>query len=72
MLDRSQFRRGLSLGRKLLHGVGTGELFRFVTEPQGIALHVQRRLSARELSALSPAWLAIPARDERGPCKDIG
>jgi len=46
---------------EILAGVGTGETVELL---RPVCLHVRRSLSDEEISTLSPAWLAIPARDE--------
>lgn len=45
----------------ILHGVGMGESVEML---RPTCLHVRRSLSPEEIATLSPAWLAIPARDE--------
>jgi|HubBroStandDraft_2_1064218.scaffolds.fasta_scaffold23352_3 hypothetical protein len=49
----------------VLDGVGEGPTI--VQTAFGLALHARRSLSASEIAMLSPAWLAIPARDEFAP-----
>jgi hypothetical protein len=44
-----------------LAGVGSGESVELL---RPTCLHVRRSLSPAEVATLSPAWLAIPARDE--------
>lgn len=45
----------------VLDGVGIGET---VEQPIRVCLHHRRSLNDSEIGTLSPAWLAIPARDE--------
>lgn len=47
----------------LLSGVGTGDTRRDRSE---LVLHARRRLSAREIEQLAPAWCAIPATGMAG------
>lgn len=44
-----------------LGGVGQGPT---ILTKRRIAIHCRRSLSDSEIAALSPEWLAIPARDE--------
>lgn len=49
------------LAGETLAGVGAGESVEML---RPTCLHVRRGLSAEEFGTLSPAWLAIQARDE--------
>ena len=53
----------VNLGRALLEGVGTGDVFIGWGE---VALHVRRQLSPEEIERLDPEWLACPAVDMAG------
>jgi hypothetical protein len=53
-----------------LHTLGTagcGQKWAFLTDPPGLAVHLQRGMTDEERSLLSDEWLEIPARDELGP-----
>ena len=39
----------------------------FVSDPPGLAIHVQRRLSDEEIRKLPQGWCGIEAVDELGP-----
>jgi hypothetical protein len=49
------------IAREVLNGVGVGESVEML---RSTCLHLRRSLSLEEVGTLSPAWLAIPARDE--------
>ena len=51
----------------LLWGVGEGDTRR---ERSAYVLHARRKLSARELALLDPAWCAIPPIDIAGGPED--
>ncbi len=52
-----------SIGRKLLDGVGSGQMFEKVGDT---AVHIRRSLSDEEIAGLDPAWVALPAIDRAG------
>jgi hypothetical protein len=50
--------------RLALEGVGDGAAIELLAS---VCLHARRALTESEIAMLSPAWLAIPARDEFAP-----
>ncbi len=55
-----------------LHGVGQGgSNWYFLTNPPGMAVHVQKPLTDGEKLMLPRGWLSIPAVDELGPVSVI-
>jgi hypothetical protein len=59
-VDRKRRRLAFALGHKLLDGVGVTPSREQV---RGIAFHVRRALSPREIMQLDPVWLALPPLD---------
>ena len=54
-----------------MHPVGQGPKTAFVTDPPGIAVHLQRSLTVDEQALLPQGWMEIEAVDELGPCITI-